>query len=262
MIYVVFVNNSGQKSNIFENILKNKEKITDNFLGSENLLKHIFLSENEKTMKRRYAAYFALKFAYKKLFGEEMQIEFSKFGRPYIKGKSNIDISISHGKKISLIAISCGEGKIGVDIEELIDGSRAGRINKRFLSSIKLPEKNISSEKISLMFLNLASDGELLSEKFSSLSPLYISSDLSSEVGAGKFSLPRIETTDGEEKNNEEKTTREWTQLEALLKAEGRGFGAYSKISNISNLGKCSSYILNYEGDNSYISVAVFNSPD
>lgn len=256
MIYVIFVNNSGQKLDIFENILKNKEKITNIFFGSENLAKHIFSSENEKIMKRRYAAYFALEFAYKKLFGEEMQIEFSEFGRPCIQGKSDIDISISHGKKISLIAISCGEGKIGVDIEELIDGSRAERINKRFLSSIKLPEKNISSEKISLMFLNLACDGELLSEKFSSLSLL------SSEKGAEKFSLPCIETTDGEEKNNEEKTTREWTQLEALLKAEGRGFGAYSEISNISNLGKCSSYILNYEGDNSYISVAVFNSPD
>lgn len=65
--------------------------------------------------------------------GEGTQTGHSKEGAPFIKGREELKISLSHSKRLCLLAIGKGNTPIGVDIEN--PRAQLLRVRDRFLSA-------------------------------------------------------------------------------------------------------------------------------
>lgn len=91
---------------------------------------------NGDGMNRREVERRAAQSLVKAIFGEEAEIGHHESGAPYIIGREELKISISHSSSTLLLAIGKGEGGIGIDIEGARE--RLIAVRRKFLSDAEL----------------------------------------------------------------------------------------------------------------------------
>ena len=169
----------------------------------ENIASHIKNGRSEKTRKERALVYSALSVALKELFLiDSFTLLHTKDGKPYLEceNKNPPRINISHSHSVAAVSLS-DEGEVGVDIERRGDGERIKRLCERFFPGAKLENSDLN---IRYLLFSL-SDGCA-----HSLTELDEQSFMAEELDVSL-----------------------WTCCEAIMKCDGRGFGAAGKISKL-----------------------------
>lgn len=156
-------------------------------------------------------------------------------GKPYVC-ENNAFISISHTDSFAAAVLS-DEGEVGIDIEGECDPDKAGRIEARYLKNVNLDLLSVGNN-VELFWLKTDKNGspcEII--PLADAAKIACLSD-TAEVGGARFE-------------------QRWTLLEAVLKADGRGFGAYPEINTIATHCYATAYELEINGKRLYLSVAV-----
>ncbi len=197
-----------------------------------------------------YAARRVLGILYGIRYGEAMpKIARTEDGKPYfVGGQTDAYFSISHTDKYA-VALLTDEGECGVDIECERNAERAERISGRFLSSVDLTLPPIAGQPAVLVArldnpLGTSALCELTVGKerkpFDDVAyPLKGRSLREMSVNANLSPLSR------------------WTLLEAALKADGRGFGAYKSTEVIMRSVTARHYLFTDGEDRYYLSVVI-----
>ena len=178
--------------------------------------------KNTDTLFTSACAYLSLELAFEVIYKKQMpKIMKDNYGKPcFIKDYcgGNIPLfNLSHSK--SLVAICFYNptdsmelvfSKLGVDIQH-----HKCLQNKELLET-KMPEninnclQNLKKDEISIDFLKLSADGKTLEK-------------------ANGFSRQDTSVKDGSDKDFFDK----WVRTEAVMKADGRGFGAFSLVPSL-----------------------------
>ena len=167
-------------------------------------------------------------------FGELRAILRDEYGKPH-DSRSGFDFSISHRGGIAALLLS-DEGAVGVDIEVHLSDERIERVGKRFLSGFS-PEEG-EPFGLSLCFARLDELGKPnVIEKISDIDNNYL----------------HIESISPKKDNYSA-----WTAMESLLKLSGRGFGDYTRLSEISEASRVLSYRFEYKGFEYTLSLAKY----
>ncbi len=229
-------------------------------LISDETRAYIEKTGNERTRLERFAAYTLLFSAANDIFGAEIEsISRDEFGKPYIsklkKSSSpkeekeiknstqvlssekgvlgeKIYFSISHSDGIAAVTLS-DEGECGVDLQAMPDGETAGRVEKRFLSSFVIDEKNdcvatfqnIKYGKNSEKLLSAPLPRDLFFLCFAE--PTGSGFDFLSEPPEKEFSFIK------NDKDVKFSFLKKWTLCEAILKCSCAGF---REIRNVNAL--------------------------
>ncbi len=181
---------------------------------------------SEKTKKERVLAYTALCVALRELFLiDSFTLLHTKDGKPYIECEKNNPpkINISHSNNIAAVTLS-DEGDVGVDIEICGDGENVKRLCERFFPEARLEKSNLN---IKYLQFSLEECGKYLLSAFE---------DGYFGDGASDVSL--------------------WTYCEAIMKCDGRGFGAAGEISTLSHTYSVETRLVEIEGKKFSISTA------
>lgn len=131
---------------------------------SENIQKYIDETKNEKLKNERFCAYVVLFSALKAFFDLDSQtIERASDGKPYFPENEKIFFNISHSEGVVAVTIS-DEGEVGVDLQQESDSSRQERLEKRFVSGLKI---HTNDPKICYLLCQISNDGT----EFSGIEP-------------------------------------------------------------------------------------------
>lgn len=153
MIYLVITDIQNKKDCHF--------KWQSDKLFDEKVKNYIDNSKSKKTKLERLAAYTTLLCSLKKFFSiEQIEIEKNKNGKPYLD-KENVFFSISHSDNLAVIALS-DEGEIGVDAQSFVDENKANRLEKRFLSDIKIKNNQV---EMKIFYFDFSGDKPIFIEK-------------------------------------------------------------------------------------------------
>ncbi len=197
-----------------------------------------------------YAARRVLAILYGIRYGVKMpEIARTRDGKPYFAGgESDANFSISHTEKYA-VAVLTDEGECGIDIECESSAHRAERIEGRFLSTVDfaLPPT--------------ANQPDVLVARLDN--PLGTSALCELTVGKERkpfddvaYPLRGRSLTELPVNANLSPLSR-WTLLEAALKADGRGFGAYKSAESIMHT-VCARHYLFFDGEKKYyLSLAI-----
>lgn len=213
-------------------------------------VEHILLS-GDKVKLERYTAYRLLSDILKKNFDcdpESLALEFEEGGRPYLHKdgvRSAIDFSISHSGELVLVAVS-DSVRVGADLQKEVSAALGERLDKRFvLSASIVPHR----EKISLFTEDSPAAAAKILKK-TAQNPEGLPTEGSGEMllsgardgGIASYGVapcsgaasPAVAiATPGSATCRELDKTELWATAEALLKLDGRGFSAYSLLSEI-----------------------------
>ena len=96
---------------------------------------------NQIKLEKRRQEWLAVRILLKELLGEEKEVEYDAFGKPFFKDNS-YQISISHTPGYVAVILN-PEHPVGIDIEQITN--KVERIRDRFLSEEE--KKHISKEK-------------------------------------------------------------------------------------------------------------------
>ena len=183
------------------------------FSGAQTAEKHLSLlprfvinTKNPHLRRERIFSYMLLNYAYGDFFSDGMampSIERDENGRPYFKD-SDVDFNISHDINIAALAIS-DEGRVGIDVQ-----GHSESVSKRLRDKVSLIYENDKILEI-LIFQGLA-DAEVIGVKYSE--------------NRGVIHAP-IDIYDAPQKAD---FFSDWTLLEAISKADGRGLSLFSEI--------------------------------
>lgn len=201
--------------------------------------------------RERTGAYMALSECYQRIFREAMPpISYDEYGKPHISG--GVAISLSHRDGVAAVAFADKDENldtphgIGVDIEWVMDKTRAEHIHARYTSSLRLaPTGSMLSERQEVVYLAAALDeygrldryGEALCCEMVVLygqGLIKLSDDETLfREGEGRSSDDEILSKEIEGEPSPEAVTLRWTALEATLKASGGGFRDLAHIGDI-----------------------------
>ena len=160
-------------------------------------------TKNPTVRRERIFSYLLLKKALLETYGFSYEnIKKDEFGRPYVDGVP-FDFSISHSYPYAAVAVS-DSGRVGIDIQRA-DGNVSERL-KKYIKSIVEDEK----------FVTRAASFCVLTQKnecFTALEDAFIIKNESIDFFE--------KSSEYEEKNLE--FFSDWTLLEAIAKADGRG---------------------------------------
>ncbi|MDE5799694.1 MAG: 4'-phosphopantetheinyl transferase superfamily protein [Paramuribaculum sp.] len=101
------------------------------FTMGEAMVYHAPIKETERGSGRRDAERAAVARLVAEAFGEDAELGHDIHGAPYIAGRRDVYISVSHCRGLAVLAVS-RRGRIGIDVEE--ENMRLERIAGRFLS--------------------------------------------------------------------------------------------------------------------------------
>ena len=204
----------------------------------------------EQRTSASFAAYMSLEVLYEVCFRERMpKIKRTEHGKPYFDENPHcVHFSISH-TETHAVALLTDEGECGVDIEEEVSSSRAATIERRFLSGIdfSLASFNTRPEIIAARLPSPLGARELCE-----LTPRMPVTELDRVAyQRGERELCELWITNGLE------PISRWTLLEAVLKADGRGFAAYKSVGEIIPSCTARHYVFTDNGKSFYISLAI-----
>jgi len=123
-------------------IWKIEESVSELSSMLEDNERYVAFLENCKSESRK-KEWLAVRVLLKELLSEEQEVAYHSDGRPFLPGRPDCSISISHTK--GYVAVYCEEGKkTGVDIEYRSD--RIRKIKHKFLSEEELAWINPNQE--------------------------------------------------------------------------------------------------------------------
>ena len=192
----------------------------------EDIASLVKVGKSEKTRKERTLAYSALFFALKELFFvDSYSLLHTKDGKPYIECEKNNPpkINISHSNSIAAVTLS-DEGEVGVDIEVCEDGGRIKRLCERFF-----PDARLENSGLNIRYLIFTLDD------------------------GGAYSLTAL---DEGILRKPDSSSSLWTHCEAIIKCDGRGFGAAGEIGKLSTSHAVETRMLEIDGEIFSISTA------
>ncbi len=176
----------------------------------------------------------------------------STIDNSFDKATDRIHISISHTDSYAAAVIS-DEGEVGIDIEQTASEDVAHRIDRRYLRNVSFNLHNIkncvqfyildaseSGNPCKIIELDRGVYGETDTSKSAASDSSVVITDT---VGSDKLATARFEYR--------------WTTLEAVLKADGRGFGAYPEIERIMPEYESASFNVVIGNDKLFLSVAI-----
>jgi hypothetical protein len=206
----------------------------DNVYSDPSFTSFLKKGKNEKVNKERAAAYLTVKEAYLLIFKAPFPTLFKDdHGRPYLSQDENthINISISHTDGVVVCCIADDGERVGIDIE----------FERKIENEKKLIDRYLINVKQTL-------HKQLPRVEFYFLTPN------NTELSSCHFSLLPLEKIDFCDEENDNFFVL-WTKLEALVKADGRGFLAVSDKSIFESF-RSSSFLFNFKGLKYYISLA------
>lgn len=182
--------------------------------------------------------------------GERMpSIKRTPEGKPYFaENPHGASFSISHAGEFAAVLLS-DEGECGVDVEPELDYARAARIDKRFLSPLDLsmPKTNSQPEVIAQRLTTPVG--------FSGCCELTVGK-IQDVISLSAYPREQRELRELDNTPSLPPVSR-WTLLEAVLKADGRGFSAYKSAHEIIPHSAARHYLYTEGERKYYISVAV-----
>ena len=101
------------------------------FTMGEAMVYHATIEATERGGGRRAAERAAVVRLVAEAFGPDKKLGHDSYGAPYIVGRRDVYISVSHCRGLAVLAVS-RRGRIGIDVEE--ENMRLERIAGRFLS--------------------------------------------------------------------------------------------------------------------------------
>ena len=205
-------------------------------LAGEYFNEQILSTANEQLKKDRILSRRLLYTVCEKELGRApSQIGYNKSGKPCFTDGS-ASFSISHTKNLILLAFECGSCNLGADVQIDADRERLSRVYERFKNNIptEFNREELFVEEITLC--NVRTNFFTLRR---------MSTDL---PGVTDFS--RVDTC------GKTDPLTAWTLTEAVLKAEGEGFGAICRCKDISKDYSVASFNLKIGGKAFSISVA------
>lgn len=197
-----------------------------------------------------YAARRVLGILYGIKYGERLpKIARTKDGKPYFAdGPEDAYFSISHTDKYAAVILT-DEGECGIDIECEKNAHRAERVEKRFLTAVDFELAPTDSQP------------DVLVSRL--VNPLGTSATCELTVGKERkpfddvaYPLNGRSLSEMEVNSNLSPLSR-WTLLEAALKADGRGFGAYRSAEQIMNAVGARHYLFTDGEERYYLSIAI-----
>lgn len=177
------------------------------------------------------------------------EITRTKDGKPYFRdGAADAYFSISHTDKYA-VAVLTDEGECGIDIECESSAHRAERIEGRFLSSVDFTLPTTVNQP-DVLVARLANP---------------LGTTALCELTVGKERKPFDDVAyplNGRSLqelpvNSNLSPLSRWTLLEAALKADGRGFGAYKCADEIIHAVSARHYLFSDGEKGYYLSVAI-----
>jgi len=206
----------------------------EKIISDPGTLEFILGTRSENLREQRLHSYSILFLTLSTFFGIE-DVKIIRDGKPRVAFSSGEEIyfNISHRIGISAVTVS-DECDVGVDIEEEISSERCERIKERYLSGFEF--YNTGAHK-RVYYL----------EASNSFVACHINSNIERIMKVAEF-FP-----DGKE--NEDVSSK-WTALEAILKCDGRGFGALNDINTIVSKTDLSRFVVFLKGKKYFLSVA------
>lgn len=164
-------------------------------------------TKNEQLRRQRAAAHLLLIYAYRDFAGETLpEIVYDTYGRPSFNG-ADTDFNISHDRDMIALIISDSQ-RVGIDVQAL-DTRVSDRLaegiaeitQKENFISVRSRTAPISDKTV---LLSISQNGDIIED-----TSLFILNDSEKEALCKK----------------EADIISDWTLLEALVKADGRGIG-------------------------------------
>ncbi len=166
-------------------------------------------TDGKMKYERRNIAYLLLSLFWKRHFGDvPFLVQFDEYGKPYTELGGSFAISYSDG--VIAVAISPEKISLGIDIEHERQGFDYAGLRRRFLEGISGSEPR-GCPDVEYLLYELDPDCNL------------IAIDEQEKVNN---SLHFIDSS-------KRSFAAEWTLLEAVMKAEGRGFAAYPNAQEL-----------------------------
>lgn len=180
---------------------------------SREIEEYISKTSNENLKNERFCAYVSLFSALKQFFDLDSPIiKRAESGKPYLDNSPDIYFNISHSNGVVALTIS-SEGQVGVDVQSETNDEKQERLEKRFLSDIKIPNQKeqttTKNQKINY----------------------YISKINGESIEFCKIHLNNADP---------EVFTSKWTYAESIIKLTGNGFADISNVSAIAENSKTS----------------------
>lgn len=202
-------------------------------LFPEELREYVRRPKTEEGKLSRLGGYLLLYHTVRFILGRvDFKIEFSKEGKPYFASSEMKDISfsISHSGGLCAVTLSDEGGKVGVDIQQETDTKKAERIKERLyqgeLSTGRLYD-------VVYLFGGFSAFGDCM---FAEIPPVAL-----------KFGDTGCDFTD------------QWSLTEAIMKWDGRGFGAYTELTSLAKASFSETLRLSYKGERYSVSTVYYN---
>ncbi len=194
------------------------------------LQNYIRTPKNEESRLSRLGGYLLLFHTVRFLFGEfDFEIGFNESGKPHFTSEKMKDIffNISHSEGLCAVTVSEDNMPVGVDIQAEADKEREKKLSERF-------------EKL------LSKDGQIITpEKGKKTEPMYLFGGFSAY---GDCMFAEIPISSLKQGHTERDLTDRWAFAEAVMKCDGRGFGAVSELEKIVKDTKTETVKFTYKG--------------
>ena len=205
---------------------------------------------NDQLTPSSYAARRALNALYSVTYNEKMpRIKYAEGGKPYFADNPHgVYFNISHTDSYA-VAVLTDEGECGIDIEGERDSVKAARIDKRYLLGIDMEMPPFATNpEILFDRLDTPIGGRDLCEMTAGNGYDMLDEILYPKKGRTLSEYPI---------NANLLPIARWTVLEAVLKADGRGFVAYKEAQEL--VWQCAArhYLLSDGEKRLFLSVAV-----
>lgn len=188
----------------------------------EELKSYIRMPKTEEGKAARLGGYLLLFHTLRFLFGKaEMKIELTERGKPRLSSEelSNISFNISHSGGLCAVTLCDDGGEVGVDIQEQIDSEKTQRVKERFYTG-GFFGKELNNTVYLFGGFSAFGDCMFCEIPYSSL----------------RRGAPESDFTD------------RWSLSEAIMKWDGRGFGAFGEIETLSRDSYFESVKISYKG--------------
>ncbi len=200
----------------------------------DELKEYIREPKSEEVRLSRLGGYLLLFHTVRFLFGEmKFDIAFDERGKPHFKDEKikNIGFNISHSGGLCAVTVTDEPISVGVDIQEFVDKEKEDRLKDRLYSGEIKPDIRVE--------------------------PIYLYGGFSAFGDCIFAEIPYTSLKLGDPNSC---FTDRWSLSEAVMKCDGRGFGAFTEIEKLLNTTPSETVLLSYKGKRFSISTAKMES--
>ena len=229
----------------------------------------ISTGKNKNVKRERIGAYLTLKLAYTRIWGTSLPELFrDDFGKVhFLRGDDGLSpapsFSISHsGDMCAVLFLNSNHG-CGVDIEKCVSQRPCEKLTKRHLENVNNYLQSSQVCKPRLIYASLNESGNnfdifrtVLHDGKERDEILEVNNESCSITADAADSLP---FSCYELRPSEYSFYNKWTALEAVLKADGRGFSSFSHADMLFSRASVCSYILKTQKNEFSLSCVLLN---